>query len=248
MKRLIRSVDANRKNAFVIHYSCANFKKNSFPQIVSIATRKLDNGDVKDFCIKCYAEKGRIDLSKEYESAETLMLKDFMKFLKEHKHCVFVHWNMRGGSYGFETIFKRLALLTNKKTQNLEIDKLDLASALIDIYGDSYIEDGEKGKLLELAELNQLSTLDALKGKEEAEAFIKGEYNKIKQSTLRKVDCITDIFDKTAKGKLKTRIKKHSLLKIGTSILVAIGAIVGAIAKFATDFSGLVDIWKKWNE
>lgn len=241
----IRSVDANRKNAFVIHYSCANFKENSFPQIVSIATRKLDSGEVKDFFIKCYAEKDKIDLSKEYESAETLMLKDFMKFLKEHKHCTFVHWNMRGGNYGFEAIFKRLAPLSDK-TQNLEIDKLDLASTLIDIYGDSYIEDGEKGKLLELAELNKISTLDALKGKEEAEAFIEGEYNKIRQSTLRKVDCITDIFDKTAKGKLKTRIKKHSLLKIGTWI--SIGKKVGGIVGFLATLFGLMDIWKKWNE
>ena len=242
----IRSVDANRKNAFVIHYSCANFKKNSFPQIVSIATRKLDSGEVKDFFIKCYAEKDKIDLSKKYESAETLMLIDFMKFLKEHKHCTFVHWNMRGGNYGFEAIFKRLAFLTKQEAQNIEIDKLDLASALIDIYGDSYIEDGEKGKLLELAELNQLSTLDALRGEEEAEAFIKGEYNKIKQSTLRKVDCIADIFDKTAKGKLKTRIKKHSLLKISTWI--SIGKKVGGIVGFLATLFGLMDIWKKWNE
>ena len=246
MKRLIHSVDANRKNAFVIHYSCANFKKNSFPQIISIATRKLDNGEVKDFSIEYYAEKGRIDLSKEYESAETLMLKDFMKFLKKHKHCTFVHWNMRGGNYGFETIFKRLAFLTKQEAQNIEIDKLDLASALINIYGDSYIEDGEKGKLLELAELNQLSTLDTLRGEEEAEAFIKGEYNKIKQSTLRKVDCITDIFDKTAKEELKTRIKKHSLLKIGTWI--SIGKKVSGIVGFLATLFGLMDIWKKWNE
>lgn len=58
---------------------------------------------------------------------------------------------------------------------------------------------------MSVIEMNRISDVDALQGKEEAEAFVNGEYLRLHQSTLRKVDVLANIFDRTHDKSLKTK-------------------------------------------
>ena len=48
-------------------------------------------------------------------------------------------------------------------------------------------------------------------GKAEAEAFERKEYVKLHQSTLRKVDVLSNIVERTANGSLKTNSQKREV-------------------------------------
>jgi len=54
---------------------------------------------------------------------------------------------------------------------------------------------------------NSISDKDFLTGQQEAEAFVKKEYVKLHQSTLRKVDVMSNIVGRLAAGTLKTNAK-----------------------------------------
>lgn len=58
---------------------------------------------------------------------------------------------------------------------------------------------------MSIVELNKISDVDALQGADEAAAFVNGEYIKLHQSTLRKVDVLANIFDRTHDKSLKTQ-------------------------------------------
>lgn len=86
-----------------------------------------------------------------------------------------------------------------------------------------------------------------LSGAAEAEAFINKEYVKLHQSTLRKVDCIQTILERTASGNLNTEsrmldsygfslqgiadmIKENWLLGLVWSLLIMIiGGYIGSL-------------------
>lgn len=77
--------------------------------------------------------------------------------------------------------------------------------ALIALFGRKYVGHGDgKGRFLTLVELNKIADRSAMTGKEEAEAFEAAEYVKLHQSTLRKVDCMSNVIDRTVDGSLKT--------------------------------------------
>ena len=57
---------------------------------------------------------------------------------------------------------------------------------------------------MSIIELNRIADTDALQGAEEAAAFVNGEFIRLQQSTLRKVDVLSNIFDRTHDKSLKT--------------------------------------------
>ena len=81
--------------------------------------------------------------------------------------------------------------------------KFDLARALVALYGKSYAPHGKAGRMHSIMELNCITARDALTGKEEADAFDDAEYVKLHQSTLRKVDVIANLLDRTIDKDLK---------------------------------------------
>ena len=82
--------------------------------------------------------------------------------------------------------------------------KFDLARALVALFGRQYVTHGDSGRFHELIKLNNMTSRGALTGKEEADAFDGGEYVKLHQSTLRKVDCMANIVERTVDGSLMT--------------------------------------------
>ena len=145
------------------------------------------------------------------------MLADFFRFLQENQGLTWVHWNMRDINYGFAALEHRFRVLGGSPTDLGEGKKFDLARALVALYGPSYVK---HPRLTKLTEKNEMTKLDFLSGQEESEAFEKQEYIKLHQSTLRKVDIVASILERTANGTLQTNAKWWKRSGIHPKVLV----------------------------
>lgn len=245
----LRELDEIRQNVLIIHYSCEGFydrPDGSTSRITSIAVRNLASGQTESFSIHKIAELKKIDLSEissRYDFLEKEMLDEFGEYLQHNSRCVWVHWNMRDINYGFQAIEHRHKVLGGSPPARLpEERRFDFARALISIYGDRY---AGHPRLESIMLLNHITDKSFLLGKDEAAAFDLGEYVRLHQSTLRKVDVIANLFERTLDGTLKTNAKwwevrgihPQALLEIMTehwmwTVIVIISTIIGVVSVF----------------
>lgn len=183
-------------NVWVIHYSCESFydrPDGRSPRVTSIALRKLDSGQTTSFSIHQVAERQGVpfqDIEERYDELEKQTLDEFFEHVGTHRGVQFLHWNMRDINYGFAALEHRHRVLGGRPVSIEDQNKFDLARLLIDIYGAGYIGHPRLSKLLEK---NNIRPLDFLNGAEEALAFENRNFVGLHQSTLRKVDVISDI-------------------------------------------------------
>lgn len=191
----------------VIHYSCESFYDKvdgKTPRVTSLAVRNLASGQTDSFSIHQIAEEQQIafeSISDHYDALERQMLDRFFDFVRMRQHCNWIHWNMRDVNYGFAAIEHRYRVLGGIPVQVTEDRKFDLSRALVDIYGVAYIG---HPRLETLIDLNKITVRDFMTGKQEAAAFDSKEFVKLHQSTLRKVDTLANIFERTTNNSLKT--------------------------------------------
>lgn len=245
----LRSLDDKNESVIIIHYSCESFydrPDGSTPRITSIAARNLASGQTESFSIHKVAELKGIPIagvSAHYNQLEKEMLDEFGDFLDKNSRCTWVHWNMRDINYGFQAIEHRHKVLGGKPPASLpEERKFDLARAMVSIYGVGY---AGHPRLESIIKLNHITDRSFMNGQQEAEAFDKGEYVRLHQSTLRKVDILANLFERTLQGSLKTSASfleargfhPKVLLELITdhwiwSIIVVASTIAGLIALF----------------
>lgn len=208
--RTVEQLAKNRRNVLVIHYSCESFYERPAgrsARITSIAVRNLETAVTHSFSIHktAEAEKNSTTVSDaDYDRLEKRMLKDFYDFVGNS----WLHWNMRDINYGFPALAHRYEVLKGKPGQIPEERLFDLARILVSWYGTGYVG---HPRLSKLVEKNKITDLSFLSGKEEAEAFDNGEYVKLHQSTLRKVDVMANIFGRLEDGTLKTNATKKEI-------------------------------------
>lgn len=209
-KTTINSFYDNNSHCLLIHYSCESFydiKDGKTPRITSIAVRYLNTAQTKSFSIHKVAELKKIsikNIDESYDLLEKEMLKDFYKFVEEHKDYKWIHWNMRDINYGFEALNYRATILGSKTYIIKDENKFDLARLLIDKYGNGY---SSHPRLQSIIEMNKISSKNWLNGDKEARAFDNKEYVKLHQSTLAKVEVIENVLKLTAEEDLKTKSK-----------------------------------------
>src|SRR5690606_13267463 len=98
-KQTINSFYDNDSHCLIIHYSCESFydiKDGKTPRITSIAVRYLQTAQTKSFSIHKVAELKQISIDQingNYDQLEKDMLKEFYKFVEEHKDYKWIHWN-----------------------------------------------------------------------------------------------------------------------------------------------------------
>lgn len=121
----------------------------------------------------------------------------------------------------------------------LTLHKIDGNYDKLEKYDTNYCD---HPRLANLIKLNNISDRDFLSGKSEAEAFLKKEYVKLHQSTLRKVLILSIIVDKLGNGNLKTYAKKKDIYGsyfayfieiIRENWIIAIIGILGSLASIA---------------
>ncbi|NVK75630.1 MAG: hypothetical protein HWE24_19320 [Oceanospirillaceae bacterium] len=219
LKRIRKRNDARKEledlfdkseHVLIIHYSCESFydiKDGRTPRVTSIAARNLKTAQTESFSIHKIAERRRVaiaDIPNSYDDLEKEMLSDFFEFLKYRQTFHLIHWNMRDGNYGFSAIEHRFQVLGGDPYVVPDDKKFDMARALVSLFGRQYTNHGSAGRFHELINMNRMTDKCALTGKEEADAFEAGEYIKLHQSTLRKVDCMSNIVERTIDGSLIT--------------------------------------------
>ncbi len=177
------------------------------PRITSIAVRFCSTSQTKSFSIHKIAEQKHMDWNKlqdNYDICEREMLKDFFKFVREHKTFVWLHWNMRDENYGFYALENRFKVLGGTPICVEDNSKIDIARLFVKRYGKYYIQNP---KIVNLVQKNGMSHMDFLTGQEEADAFVNREYIKLHKSTLRKVDLFSNMLIASAEKTLKTNAK-----------------------------------------
>lgn len=148
------------------------------------------------------------------------MLRRFFEFVGRHSHFYWLHWNMRDINYGFAALEHR-ARVVGVESQHVPDDyKIDLARVLIDLFTAGYIGHPRLEKILDH---NRIGRRDFLSGKEEAEAFESGDFVKLHMSTLRKVDVIASLAERTEMEQLRTQASWWE--RNGSSIIGAIEAL-----------------------
>jgi hypothetical protein len=198
----------------IIHYSCESFydrPEGRTPRVTSIAVRNMKTGQTHSFSIHKTAELLNVEsnkISEMYDRLEKDMLGEFFEFVKRHEGYRWLHWNMRDINYGFAAIEHRFRVLGGTPILIDDSKKYDLAGILIDAYGVRYVGHPRLTKLLEK---NKITSLNYLTGAQEAEAFEKKEYVRLHQSTLRKVDVMSNIIIRTGDGSLKTNARWHEI-------------------------------------
>lgn len=222
-KARLEKLKGQEQHVLVIHYSCESFydrKDGSSPRITSIAVRNWGSAQTKSFSIHQVAEVRGIaptSITASYDDCERQMLDEFLAYVDKHENFTWVHWNMRDVNYGFEAIAHRRRVLGNAGKRDKqprafslpEANRLDLAKVLSDVHGPGYIANP---KLAALIKKNKLTDRDFLGGAEEAKAFVAGEYVKLHQSTLRKVEIIATLLDRSIDGSLKTDVSLSTSL------------------------------------
>lgn len=113
----------------------------------------------------------------------------------------YIHWNMRDINYGFAAIEHRYRVLKGEPKIIDDDRKFDLARLLIDIFGPDYTG---HPRLETLLGQNHITPLNFLSGKQEAEAFENRNYVGLHQSTMSKIDVISNFFGRTSDRQLKT--------------------------------------------
>ena len=240
---------------YIIHYSCQSFYDNpsgNSTRITSIAIRNLDSGQTKSWSVYKAAELAgkQDDIQTNLDGLERSMLEAYFNFLRSNSDCMYLHWNMRDENFGFGALEHRFRVLGGEPWVMPDHCKFDIARALVTLYGRQYAPHtssaGRKGRLMSVVEMNKIADADALEGAEEAAAFESGEYLRLHQSTLRKVDIMANVFDRTHAKTLVTNgtwadkhgfhwavvpelVKDHPVV---VSIIV-IGGLVGALLNFS---------------
>lgn len=211
VRQRLDAINGRRDMCLVIHYSCESFydiKDGRTPRVTSIAIREFASGQTTSFSIHKNAELNGVpqaDITAKYDELEKEMLAEFYAFLKTKPDHTFIHWNMRDINYGFQAIEHRYRVLRGKPVTVADGKKIDLARELVALFGVKYAPHGGSGRLHSLMDMNHITAKDALTGAGEAEAFEKQEYVKLHQSTLRKVDVIANLLDRTLDGSLRTK-------------------------------------------
>lgn len=212
-KNAIKTLDdlpSKEDRTFIVHYSCESFydrENGQTPRVTSIAVRNFSSASTASFSIHKVAEQKGVcfkDIEANYNELEKEMLDEFFRFADQNKACEWVHWNMRDINYGFPAIEHRYKVLGGNPIVLDESRKHDLSRLLIELYGNNYI--GHK-RLTKLMAKNDITPFDFLEGQGEADAFENKEYVKLHQSTLRKVDVLAGILERTMDGSLKTDAK-----------------------------------------
>lgn len=213
-KAWLNELQRNEESSVAIHYSCESFydrPDGSSPRITSIAIRNLATEQTRSFSIHLVAERNGVALSEianHYDKLEKQMLDEYFEYVRLHQQYRWIHWVMRDVKYGFPAIEHRYQVLGGQPTAIEDSRKFNLASILVDLYGSSYVE---HPRLLNVMRLNAISEMDFLDGTAEANAFTDGEFVKLHQSTLRKVDNLVAIYERTVRGELKTKAKLRDI-------------------------------------
>lgn len=175
--KIIKFLKKNASHLLIIHYSSSDIH-NAPVKICCISTQDYNLKQTNTFSLREF-------------SSETEMLKDFLNFVKQNQDKFYLGWNLKDSTYGIPVIQNRInQLIGNVKIPINNSDMYDLDTILEKKFGFNYVS---HPKLYNLAKRNNLTLINFVDGSEECKLFENSEYQKIEQSTNRKVRTISNL-------------------------------------------------------
>ena len=218
--RIIRRVEDGRPKVLVVHYACESFygKPAYTPRVTSIAVLNKENNEARIFSIHLSAQLLKFDLEglsvENLNKVEHHMLQEFNRFVESHQDYLWLHWNMRSASYGFQAISNRYRILGGTELRIPDGNKVDLSEVFDKRYSHKFEKNKPNGKLLNLAKRNKITLRDAMLGKQEADAFESRDFRSLHMSTMRKVEIIDRLLTAHNRGRLKHAASKREVYDI----------------------------------
>lgn len=242
---ILKEIKSHRDNFYIIHYSCQSLYDDNeglSPRVTSIVILSLCNRQTLSFSTHATAEEigiSKDEVTKYYDDIERKILEKFFEFIRDRRDKKWLHWNMNNLIYGFEHIEHRYRTLTGNIPTSIPIEnRINIDSIFREKYGKNY---AKKPKMSSLLELNGGPHRSFLTGLEEVEAFKRGEYIRMHNSTLFKVNFFEEAIDLCIRNKLKTdsnnflvkidRLYESRIAKIIGTMTATVG-LIGAIIGF----------------
>ena len=170
-----------------------------------------------------------------YDSIVKELLSCAFTFMREHRDKLWVHWNMRNLTYGFEHLEHRYKLVGNGEPPVIPVEnRVNLDAILREKYGSGY---AANPRMKTLMELNGQPLVQFLTGAEEAAAFKAGEFIRMNSSTMAKVEFFRSVVVLAHAGRLRTASKGWGSLvdrlveaRLSKVVLLVLGLLGGLVA------------------
>ena len=243
-KKFFEQVKKNPERIYLIHYSSQSLydaESGAYsPRITSVVVRHYQSGQTVSFATHIVAEYLGVqwdDIEARYDDIERELLTQFYDFARDRREKLWVHWNMRNVTFGFEHLEHRYRVLTNKEPPSIPVEvRQNLNDILKSRYGEDYVPDPRMPSLMDL---NGGRVQGFLTGKEESDAFKAKDFIRMNTSTISKVGFFSFVISTSSRGKLKTagkgianfldRLLESRKSRVIAALGVCIGLMVGVI-------------------
>ena len=244
-KSFFKAIKKNPDRYIIVHYSSEMLFDDDLeghsPRVTFIVVMHYATSQTQSFSFHLSADllnipKDKIDA--HLDEIEKDLLSRFYKFARDRRSMYWIHWNMRGQTFGFEHLEHRYRKLTGEEAPNIPVEvRLNLNDILRARYGHDY---APHKQLTNLILLQGPMLKGFLEGSDESECFRKREFIRMNESTNSKVHFFRNVIDLSLKGKLKT---------VGTSLVNRIDKLlesrIARVAAFTGTVLGLIS-WVAW--
>jgi len=189
MSNQLSYLRTNKDRISLLHYASTDVSKHPI-KIPCVGIAEYSNRTVKVFSV--------VD-----KKDEKTALQDFYDYVSHNPNNIYVGWNFKDVTYGLPVIERRYTELFGRKPPEIS-SVFDLDDVIEELYGKLYVEHGRFGKMYTLFTLNEISTLNFLGGKKEAELCEKNDIRPVERSTACKVHGMIGVLDLLINGRLKT--------------------------------------------
>lgn len=232
----LKEIKRHPERFYIIHYSSEGLYDGTglSPRITSIVVMHYSTRQTLSFATHAISEELGIERTKIPENQDLIeakLLKRFFDFVRERRHCYWVHWNMRNLTFGFEHLEHRYHVLTKDNCHGTAVEtRINLNDVLNERFGLNY---AQPPKMKNLMLMNGSLDPRFLEGAAEADAFRAGDYIRMNSSTMSKVEFYAHVIKLLSKGRLRTQaygllVTIDRLLDSRTSrIVAALGALFG---------------------
>lgn len=243
-KAFLQLVENDPNRVYIIHYSSQSLYDAEAgalsPRITSVVVRHYVSAQTVSFATHTVAEMLGIafgDVEARYDEIEGTLLAQFYEFVRDRRAMVWVHWNMRNITFGFEHLEHRYRVLTKSEPPSIPVEvRHNLNDILKDRYGADYAPDP---RMVSLMELNGPRVQGFLTGAEESEAFKAKDFIRMNASTIAKVGFFSFVITRMKEGKLKTaghrvlnffdRLLEGRLARLLAAAAAVVGVTVGLV-------------------
>lgn len=223
-----------------IHYSESQTYDDDYgnisPIITSIVIKSLDDTIDKQFAIHFEADKAGIPIDQiqdSYRELELRILKSYNDFVKRHKHCIWLHWDMKNIHFGFEAIRHRYEKIFEGLDDYYEIpsfSKYSLFKILEGMYGEGFVKGTDKLRTLMTTNNSDVDLPQYLERQVESSEFESKNF----KSVIDSVDCKVDFLKKAVKKLVDKKLLIQNKNKYSIFIDIITHPIFNLIGVLAT--------------